>query len=463
MPVQTCIRARYMCKNVFLCVCVDRVVHIDPVHIQWISFSLFRIKSVPRDKRRRRAVGMAAITANTGTAVEHIDDDESTPEATIKETTRVKGRPQSPVTIEHRGALYLTATGQLPRAPDCTDTEFCRCDVCARLKDLGYGSRAEYFDAMHRAEMLRNPQNTAASRAESRRQRIKQRTLEAKRDACSNKTSSQSSRSKSHFSPVSSSAQSPSSASRKKDRKLYGATPAAYASPRLSPSKRSPLPRSAGRVPARHDILKFKVWNPEKSGRGRSSITSSPSSSARRRRKSRSSSASPRQRLSKASPRTPGRTPQRTPERIPQRTPERSQSKTSQRNASRKSIRAAPSNEHNSLSKKEPTEDMTKSELIALVLAARAASNSSDDNQSKNPERSNERKTPAESSHGGLPAEKAKKEEEDNSSATIAALQEENLSLKKQVENLEMKLKHETAVSRELCLQVSKLKAGVGR
>ena len=386
---------------------------------------------------------MSALTTNADITVEQTQDESNTAVAT-REVNLITGRPQSPITVEHRGALYLTATGQLPRAPDCTDTEFCRCDVCARLKDLGYGSRAEYFDAIHRAEMLRNPQNSAASRAESRRQRIKQRTLEAKRDVSPNNTSSssrrrRSSRSKPHFSPVSPSAQSTGSASRKKDRKLYGATPTGYVSPRLSPSKRSPLPRSAGRVPARHDILNFKIGNSEKVGRGRSGITSSPSSSAQRRRVSRSSSASPRRRRSKGSPRTPKSTPLRTQ-------PE---------NTLRKSNSTTQSTEDTTLSKREPTEDMTKSELIALVLAARAANNSSHSKETdsqNHPDRSDEKKASAES-----------KAREDDSSTTIAALQEENFSLKKQVKNLERKLKHETAVSRELCLQVSKLKAGVGR
>ena len=124
-------------------------------------------------------------------------------------------RAQSPVTIEHRGALYLTATGQLPRAPDCIDTEFCRCDVCARLKDLGYGSRAEYFDTVQRAEALQNSTSSVEARAQMRRERIKRRSQGAKtanitrqespRASIGTSVSSKGKKEKPLFSPLSSS------------------------------------------------------------------------------------------------------------------------------------------------------------------------------------------------------------------------------------------------------------------
>jgi hypothetical protein len=394
---------------------------------------------------------------------------------------------QSPVTIEHRGALYLTATGQLPRAPDCIDTEFCRCDVCARLKDLGYGSRAEYLSLMMRDLSL---SSSAAARAEARRERIKRRSQKANLDVKRGTPTPATTRTvKPVFSPLSPSATVATSTSQRKDRKMYGAPSHQHTSPRLAPSKREPLPRSAGRVPARHDIMSVVVPNPCRtedvgSAGSRGWGESDGNKSSR--------SVGPAPSRGSTPPRTPpdGRHARRMPwerqdncispaSRMKMR--KEMTRKVKPRHASSLSAKLSlddnddeeegkgkkggsaggsiapksPSemdaHRRREMAKIVPTTELTKSELVALVLAARCADIGE---EVKKTEIEAARAKAAFSSRDSAAAEKPTAE-----LAAAAALRAENKALKEQLKVLEGKLRHESAVSRQLCVQVSRMKA----
>lgn len=92
-----------------------------------------------------------------------------------------------------------------------------------------------------------------------------------------------------------------------------------------------------------------------------------------------------------------------------------------------------------------PTSELTKSELIALVLAARCADIGEE-----------VKKTVIESTRA---KDSEAAEKPTTELAAAAALRAENDALKEQLKVLEGKLKHESAVSRQLCVQVSRMKA----
>eukprot|EP00946_MAST-07B_sp_MAST-7B-sp1_P001184 g1184.t1 len=105
------------------------------------------------------------------------------------------------------------------------------------------------------------------------------------------------------------------------------------------------------------------------------------------------------------------------------------------------------------MSKIEPTTDLSKSELIALVLAARSADIGDEIKESrahftdsKASTNINSNATPSRDGAAGAEAD------------AMAALRAENAALKTEVKALEDKLKHESAVSRQLCVQVSRMK-----
>ena len=104
------------------------------------------------------------------------------------------------------------------------DCMFCRCDICSRLKDLGYESRSDYYDAIHQ----KNLRETEKTRSVMKR-------LECMRDDGDSKSS----------------------------QSLYeSSSTLGGPSPKLSPSRRSALPRTAGRVMARHNILGHEKSTP---------------------------------------------------------------------------------------------------------------------------------------------------------------------------------------------------------
>ena len=144
-------------------------------------------------------------------------------------------RPVSPITIEHRGNLFLTATGQLPKTQDCANNPFCRCDVCSRLNDLGYESIADYYDTIHRKSISDQEIDSAVlEKKRARMERIRRRT-----DGTLGDSKEEATFISLHSTIV------------VKPMAIQSNAP----SPRLSPTKRDPLPRTAGRVIARHDIF----------------------------------------------------------------------------------------------------------------------------------------------------------------------------------------------------------------
>ena len=159
----------------------------------------------------------------------------------------ISPRPLSPITIEHRGELFLTATGTLPRAPDCSECTFCRCDVCSRLKDLGYDGRADYYNSIHRKNVQDEEQSCVVRRREERKERIRLRSskMESSWGSESNDEVDRTEDSKCDERPS-------SIVSDVKPKAVRMRTSPAT---RLSPQKRVPLPRTAGRVIARHDIF----------------------------------------------------------------------------------------------------------------------------------------------------------------------------------------------------------------
>ena len=105
-----------------------------------------------------------------------------------------------------------------------------------------------------------------------------------------------------------------------------------------------------------------------------------------------------------------------------------------------------------------PTTELTKSELIALVLAARSSDIGEEMKNMKIEVECAKRKVTAETVDVGFPMAATQGVESNIDLAEVAALRQENLSLKKQVKELEGKLEHECAVSRQLCVEVSRMK-----
>ena len=102
------------------------------------------------------------------------------------------------------------------------------------------------------------------------------------------------------------------------------------------------------------------------------------------------------------------------------------------------------------MSKIEPTTDLS-SRTNALVLAARSADIGDEIKESRahltdSKASTNSNATPSRDGAAGAEAD------------AMAALRAENAALKTEVKALEDKLKHESAVSRQLCVQVSRMK-----
>ena len=392
---------------------------------------------------------------------------------------RSETRALSPVTIEHRGELFLTATGQLPRAPDCVDTDFCRCDVCGRLRDLGYGSRAEYIATLHAVDP-----SAPVNQSELRRQRIKARSRDAgyayTRSPATGITDVDSKRSGGPTSmPLNT--HSPAAAAAAASAAIAKFRP--VPSPRLSPRKRAPLPRSAGRVVARHDIVQAQrakekrvasaaLFSPTavsassspSSSRSRSRIRSGGSRSRSRNSRSaspapsRSSHRSPSQESRGRRPRSGirGRSPSPHARKMPweqisdeasvdvgagTRRMSRPSSARAKRGGGGGGGDAAAAAAAYPQKDRTPTEELSKSELIALVLSARAQR---DVARAAPP-------PPTASVSTAIPSPPSL-------SKATERLRQDNKDLRRQLSESQSKLRHESAISRELCMQVSTMK-----